>query len=635
MKNFDDNRTAVDDAKLCGRTALFGGAAAIVLVAVGGATFASTGGVLLLSAQMPFALGILFALGACVYGILAGNAARENEEKRLLAERPESRLLDSGEDARFTADRTFERYRLFAPYVIAAVAAMLSGGLLWKIYSALNELPETLLLRGDPLHLALVSALMMLFAVFTGVFFIGQSRAPGCRWLRPVGAEFVGGAALLALAAVAALAEYNGYSGTDLKIGRIVLALLALAAAEFVVYFAFEFYRPRTTGESRPLFESRLLGVFTEPGGAMRNFAATLDYQFGFRVSGTRIYTFAEKSFLPLLLFAAFVFWGSTAVHEVGPGERGFRTAFGRIIDREDLTPGIWLCLPWPFGSLQKLPTERLVETTVGESRGRDGKNAVREIVLWTELHGDENDHFIVAVPKDEETDAGNDSIAFIRMTIPIRYRVVDIRDHLVRHRDAARELRLLGQQTVTAYLACCSMDFILAASRRDAETAMQRELQRAADRAGLGVEIVSLSILDAHPPTGGKLDVAAAYQEVIGAMEQKETRILEADAYAAKTAPGTVAEARKKIAEAEAYEHQVKTVAAAESGRFASQLKTYRVMPEMFRLKAYLDLLESESSGIRKFIISSRLKDEVYELDLKENDRLDLLDAQIGELGK
>ena len=81
---------------------------------------------------------------------------------------------------------------------------------------------------------------------------------------------------------------------------------------------------------------------------------------------------------------------------------------------------------------------------------------------------------------------------------------------------------------------------------------------------------------------------------------------------------------------EAESYSHMIKTVAAAESSRFTTQLSTYRVMPAMFKLKTYLDFLEKECQGIRKFIVASGLNDEIYELNFEQKERLDLIDTDI-----
>ncbi|MCQ2353441.1 MAG: hypothetical protein MJ033_08220 [Victivallaceae bacterium] len=632
MEKYDQMRNASDGAKTAVSMAVFGIIADAILLIVGGFTFRATAGVLFALAQIPLFLSLLFAVAALLHAVLSGNVVREEEEKRLLADRPESRLLQTSEDVRFTAKRSLERYVRFAPYVVAVIGiAITAYGL-----DFVRTFPE-IAMRGNAIHSALISALMMLFCVFSGAFFNGQSRAPMCRWLRPCGAELIAAFSVLALSVFAAICRHNGISAPDAWLGKIVFFIFILLAAEMVFNGIVEFYRPRTQEEERPFYESRLLALFTEPGGVMRNIASTLDYQFGFKISGTRLYALIERSFFPLLLLWAVIFWGSTAIHEIKAGECGFRTAFGKIMDKSDLEPGIYLCLPYPFGSLEKFSTAQLQKAIVGETPDKDDPGALKEIVLWTEQHGGTDDQFIVAVPQEKnarETAAGN-SIAFIRMTIPILYRVNHLRHYLVDHSDADKELSLLGNEIITEFLASSSMDSIMSTGRKAAENDLMRQLQKRADEAKLGVEIVSLSILDAHPPTGGEQDVAASYQQVIGALEQKETSILEAQAYAARTLPAAEAEAGERISGAKAYEHQVKKIAAAESDRFTTQLKTYLVMPQMFKLKAYLELLEDESTDMRKFIISSKLHDEIYELNFEKNDRLDLLDAQIGNLGK
>ena len=74
--------------------------------------------------------------------------------------------------------------------------------------------------------------------------------------------------------------------------------------------------------------------------------------------------------------------------------------------------------------------------------------------------------------------------------------------------------------------------------------------------------------------------------------------------------------------------------IAEAEAGRFNTQLVTYRIMPRMFRLKAYLDLLENDCRDIRKFIIASGLDNEVYQLNFETKQQLDLIDVDASALG-
>ncbi|MBO5959908.1 MAG: hypothetical protein J6Q65_07270, partial [Lentisphaeria bacterium] len=136
--------------------------------------------------------------------------------------------------------------------------------------------------------------------------------------------------------------------------------------------------------------------------------------------------------------------------------------------------------------------------------------------------------------------------------------------------------------------------------------------------------------ILGAHPPAG---EVAPAYQNVIGAMEQKETAILDAQAYAVKTLPQSESMAAQFIADAKAYYHRTRTVAAAEAERFKTQVNTYKVMPSMFKLRTYLDFMEQDCAGKRKFVVSQGIGNEVYQFNFEEKERLDLIDTDITQL--
>jgi regulator of protease activity HflC (stomatin/prohibitin superfamily) len=126
---------------------------------------------------------------------------------------------------------------------------------------------------------------------------------------------------------------------------------------------------------------------------------------------------------------------------------------------------------------------------------------------------------------------------------------------------------------------------------------------------------------------------VAPAYQNVIGALEEKETEILKARAYASTILPQSQADAEEIVVGAESAAWKKRTVAAAESERFRKQMQLYRAMPAMFRLNARMELLENEAKDIRKYVVSSTLADEVYQLNFETRERLDLVDIDAAEL--
>ena len=641
VTNETEIRTAIDNARLTTRLAVIGWIFSLTMLVVTAILHTYRGGNVFGLATIPFGLATLFGLAAMIYGMLATAAAQENEEKILLARRrADTSALDVDEDVRFTSGRSFENYSKYAPYALAVIGALITGLVLFFTYRswAGSNGPG---ITGSAIHSALFAAVMMLLSVFAGAFYIGQSRASAFRWLRSIGANLIAAFAVLAAATVTSICYHSNLTGVDATVAKIFFWIFAILGIEFVTNFVIEFYRPRTMKETRPVFESRLLALFTEPGGVMRNIASALDYQFGFKVSGTWLYSFAERSFFPIIIGAGAIFWAFTMIHEVGPDQVGVRERFGKVTERKLLTPGIYFTLPHPFGTIRTFSCTELHSVVIGEVSD-DGTNAARvrskgetsRVVLWTEEHGKADDNFIVAVaPEGErspETEAA--SISFVRMTIPIRYRIRPngVFNYAYDNVDVPRTLMFIGEQAATEYLASSDMMAVMSTARNKAEEAMKKRVQSLADARNLGIEVVSLTILGAHPPAG---EVAPAYQNVIGAMEEKETKILDAQAYAAKTLPQSEAQAEQFIADARAYDYKVRTIASAESERFLTQVRTYRVMPSMFILRSYLDFLEKDCVNMRKFVVSAGLGNEVFQFNFEEKERLDLIDTDITQL--
>lgn len=630
MENGNQLQNAIDNARLTTRLAVISSGFSLVLLVATLIINAYRGGDVFALAAIPFAFALLFSLTALIYGMLRSAAELENEEKALLAQRVEARALNVEEDVRFTAGRSFENYRRFAPYAITVIAAVLMGILLVRTHLFWSgREAATVGMKGNSIHTALISAVMAVISIFVGAFFAGQSRTKSFRWLRPVGAWMIAGFAVMAGATVASICYGNNLTTLDGVLAKVFFWIFAVLGAEFIINFIIEFYRPRTLQEARPVFESQILSLFTEPGGVMRNIALALDYQFGFKVSGTWLYAFIERSFFPVLIVWALIFWGFTMIHEVGPNQVGVRECLGKVTSEKLLEPGIYWTLPTPFGKIRRFSCTELKRLVVGETTDGAQKRAAAPVVLWTNQHGGPDDHFLVAVPPapGKNNDSEVASISFVRMAIPITYRIKrdGVMDYGYKNADPVNTLKLLGQQAVSEFLASSSMMELMSSGRSAAEQAMKERVQKLADNHSLGIEIVTVCILDAHPPVE---KVAPAYQDVIGAMEQKETEILNAKAYEAKLVPETQAEVLALVADAESSAYTASKVAAAESERFSTQLKTYKIMPSMFKIKAYLDFFETECADIRKFVVSSDLDTEVYQFNFESKERLDLIDV-------
>lgn len=656
MADKNDIQRNIDSSRLITKMAAASGAVSLVMLVLAVVLHSYRGGNVFILGQIPYALALLFSIGTYFYGTLRTAAALDEEEKALLAKRADARALDVEEDVRFTAGRSFENYRRFAPYIIGVLAVLLVGWLLFRCRATFAVRS----LHGKSIHSALIAAVMMLLSVFSGAFFVGQSRTPGFRWLRPAGAWLIAGFAVMAAATVSAICYGNNIVKPDLAMARIIFWIIAVLGVEMIVSMIIEFYRPRTLKETRPVFESQLLSLFTEPGGVMRNVAQALDYQFGFKVSGTWLYGFLEKSFLPVLLVWMFLLWGFTSIHEVGPREYGVKTRFGRIVSSSLLRPGIYWTLPWPFGDVKRVSCSEIRQIVIGEmatleksaeekeqEKQKDDRNKPSQIVTWTKAHGGEDENFIVAVRPDENKTVGSSDVplSFLRMSISIQFRVRDdekaVMDFLYGNADPVKTLKCISEAVATEYLASVDMMDVMSVGRGKAESDMCKRIQDRArgldgsgkkTRADLGLDIVSVTITGAHPPVE---KVAPAFQEVISAREQKRTTVLNAEGYRAKTIPGAEASAGEIVAEAHAFDITKCAIAEADSRRFKAQLKAYDALPKIFVLRTFLDFLEEGERDMRKFVLTSKPSSDVFQFNFEEKERLDLIDTDVTKLKK
>ena len=180
----------------------------------------------------------------------------------------------------------------------------------------------------------------------------------------------------------------------------------------------------------------------------------------------------------------------------------------------------------------------------------------------------------------------------------------------------------------VTEYLASAPFYYVITSGRSEAEEKLKSRIQQCCDERKLGVEIIAANLVGIHPPT----QVGKEFQNVLGAMEEREKMVLAAEAYRAQVLPQAQAEALAIREHAVAQSYQTATVAKAVSERFVKQLQAYETMPKLFMLKNYLDFLEKDCKDVRKYILSSSLQGDVYELNLEEKERLNLFDANLGE---
>jgi len=564
--------------------------------------------------------------------------------------------------------------RWFIPIFSALIAAYQTGiGVyLLKVVSAGKETEpkQALLCSICMTAIAFVSFLISRYAT-------GMSGQPNWRPLRAGGSSLLGVAVLcFAMAIGLAMAHFNWFGVVNV-INWIIPILLVVIGVETALNVVLDIYRPRLKGQyARSAFDSRLLGIINEPGGVLRSAAETIDYQFGFKVSQTWFYKLLEKAIAPLVLFAAVTLYLLSCIVVVNPKEEAIIEHFGNPMDKSGqarlVGPGLTFKWPWPIDIAYKHPVKKVLEIYIGYVPQKDPKTG--EIIpepslLWGKAHYKEEYHLLVA---SEETGAGPAAgavpVSLVVAAVPVQYRIKDLYSFIYNNSKPEQLLESICYRELTKFAASASIEVddeaaleqsLLGAGRAQAKQILTGRIQDAANEMGLGVEIVFLGLQGIHPPP----EVAADYQKVIGAVQEKQAIVLQSLAERNKTLStlvGSVEDADKlydlaakyqlakeqnkidqidKLSDAldnafleakgdifrtlrvaRSYAFEKATLSRATGERFESQIKAYEAAREIYEREQRLTAFEEALQNIRKYIVVADPNDtQIFIFDAKE----------------
>ncbi|MCK4292894.1 MAG: hypothetical protein KAY65_06835 [Planctomycetes bacterium] len=509
----------------------------------------------------------------------------------------------------------------------------------------------------------------------------GMSAEPNWKPLR-AGGSFLLGISVLCFALAVGLALANFQFFIVVKVLNFVVPILLIVlGAETALNVVLDIYRPRLKGQySRAAFDSRLLGTINEPGGVFRSAAGAIDYQFGFKVSQTWFYKLLEKAIVPLVVFAGVTLYLLSCVVVVAPDEEAIIEHFGNPLNSAGqvklIGPGLAFKWPWPIDKARKYRTKKISELYIGYEprRDPDTDEIIREKhLLWGEDHYEQEHDLLVATEyTGRELPEGAVPVSLIKANVPVLYRVKEkgLYSFLYNYGEteeregtkvrkvyeSERMLEAICYQELTRFAASATIDVndqdrsadilqesLFGAGREKAKKILTSNIQNAADRAALGVEIVFLGLQGVHPT----VEVAPDYQAVVGAVQKRQKLILEAQTERNKelsTLAGSVKDANElytlaekhrqartkntpqdvndltnrldkafaqaggeifiKLRESQSYAFEKATLARATGTRFADQLKAYRAAKNIYTRQQRLILFEEALKNIRKYVV-------------------------------
>lgn len=573
----------------------------------------------------------------------------------------------------------FEKWVLPIAAVLIAIYQVAMGLILYKgqVLNA-DRVASDWSNPDNPLLGAVLMAALAFISFLFSRYATGMSEETEWKPLRAGGSYLLATALLgFALAISLGAAQYKHAQGLTV-LNYVIPGVLILLGAETLLNSILDIYRPRMADQySRASFDSRLLGLFSEPGGLLHTVAHTMDYQFGFQVSQTWFYRLLEKAILPLILFALLILYLMSSFVVIGPGQAGVVEHYG--VPTRDLTAGLHVKWPWPIDKVYVYPTDQIQQISIGYKAGEEEQN--QKAFLWGEKHYEEEYNLLVAVDTESsDQDMGAVPVSIVQANVPILYRISDLRKFIYHHKDSRELLEAICYRELTRYAVSAkietddsqdSQQSLLGAGRMAAGKELQRRIQQAVDEADLGIEIVLLGLQGVHPPP----EVAKEYENVVASVQQKQATVLNAQAQKNRILTelgGSIAEVDalyklaleyeaskeqvnqertealrqklkttfnqakgkvfKAVREAESYAFERTHLAKGEGTRFQGQVLAYQASPEIYSKLQRLMMLEESLEDVRKYIVVADDEDtQVMTVDLQEKLESSLYDMELG----
>lgn len=535
-----------------------------------------------------------------------------------------------------------------------------------------------------PLVLTGLMAAVAFVAFIVGRYAAGMTRQPGWQLLRG-GAGYLMGTTLLAvLVLLAALAQVFDWSLPLAYLRLAVPAVMALVGLEIVLALLADIYRPRKPGEiPRPAFDSRILGWLTKPESLAKIINETINYQFGFEISSSWFYQLLSRAITPLVAAGLLVLLLLSSLVLVQPGHQALLTVCGKVV-RGPLPPGLYLNWPWPIGAAERYPVDRVQRLVVGSYQQVKKDTAI----LWTNQHVEGKEEFLLTAPTPLESALQTSSesaaspadrtpaVSLVACQLTVYYFIDDLLKYTQSADQPANLLAALADHCLARYLSHTDIDRLISTGRAETALILKDMIQRAADELNLGVRISFVGITGIHPPQDQ--EVALAFHEQIGALQERETTIWKARQEAIQTMaevagsvemalqirdavrrleaartemdqlrssgadPSLLADKARQLAQEEAavealilqapgkaaqiiYEAlaqrwEIGIAERARAAAFPAHLAAWRWAPRYFQMRQYLDVLAQSLVKPRKYIVGVPVvAPGIYRLDLKD----------------
>ncbi|HEV8309737.1 MAG TPA: protease modulator HflK [Methylomirabilota bacterium] len=441
------------------------------------------------------------------------------------------------------------------------------------------------------LVLGLLAFLLMVASRWTALTSPRLPESAGLvEWLR-------GGHWVSALTGVGLLARGLGLEAFDLGrgIALVLVGVCTLCAAELWLRGLFHAFRNRAPWPEIvvPVQLITLTTLF-HGGSPLHSLMAAAERRLGLSLRSTWAIGFVRRSLGMLLASLILLVWASTMLVVIGPQEQGIRLRFGRLVSRAPVSPGLHLKWPWPLETMDRYPVTRVQTLGLGYA------GPPKDSLLWGRTHAGEEYQLLLGEGRE-----------LVSVDATVSYRIRDVVAFAFGSQNPRETLDALAYRLLMRETVATDLDRLLTADRTEFAKRFAVTLQQACDVQGLGLAILHVGFISLHPPVG----IAGAYEDVVSAEIERETRAARGRVYQETTAPAAQAEATRAIREAEAEAARRLADAEGAAARFRAALSASRTSPELFRFRRRLEALEDGLADRSLFVVDHRLRTGAGEL--------------------
>ncbi len=400
-----------------------------------------------------------------------------------------------------------------------------------------------------------------------------------------------------------------GYAiGIELdRIAAVVVALFVVESAIVIGAAAVRGLRQGTTTQAESLSDI----VQTRPARAL---ATVLD-RLGVRALFVRVQRALgrpewRRRCVWAVVVLLLVVWALSSVSFVGPGRTGVVMRWGRALD-ETMTPGVHLKAPWPMDRVVRVEVPKVRRLEIG-FRTRKVARSINAVAaefyatLWESRHAAGT---YEKLPQEALRLTGDENV--VDINVVLFYRVSDPKAYLFKVARTEDLIRFTAESVLTNIAGRLALDDVVTEQRDVFEELILAVTQGLLDAVDAGVEITGVRLQDVHPP----LEVVPAFRDVASAREDRSRIINEALGYMDETIPKARGDAGRMALEAEGYRSDRIDRAVGDSERFKKMARHYRDSKRVTETRLYLETMESLLAGIEKYIVSSDLDLEGYDI--------------------